>query len=134
MAGRLRVSVPPVTEQSARDFLDLQLAECHRHALEFFSQRSEANLELDTLASGLKLRIQSDTLNQYAPLLQSAGSLDNAAFAVERALLTGDFACDDYADVPPVNIPKVFASVLVPDLATDAGDESEDEMRVMCGL
>jgi hypothetical protein len=134
MADGVPVSVPHVTEQSARDFLDLQLAECHRHALEFFSQRSEANLELDTLASGLKLRIQSGALNQYAPLLQSAGALDNAAFAVERALLTGDFTCDDYADVAPVNIPKVFTNVLVPDLTTDAGDMSEDEMRVVCGL
>jgi hypothetical protein len=123
-----------VTEQAARDFLDLQLAECRRRALGFFVQRSDANLELDAIASGLKLRIQSSVLNQCAPLLQSAGSLDNAAFAVEGALLNGDFSCCDYADVPAVNIPKVFADAVVVELSGDTAEVSDDDMAVFCGL
>jgi hypothetical protein len=134
--GGKRLFVRPVTERHAQDLLDAQLAKAHRDALDLFMEQADAMAEVEALISGAK-PFGGSGVGRHASLAQTASALDNAAYNVESALLTGDFeAWADYSGVEPVNIPRQFARAGVPAAPAEqpAAPDDDDDVRFPCGF
>jgi hypothetical protein len=137
--GERRLVVHEVTEGQAQEALNAQLAKSHRDARNALLQQLDAHAELDALISGTKSSFSGRKMGHYSHLFPTSGVLDNAAFNLEKALLTNNFEdWADYSEVEPVNIPRQFQRGDKPGLppqprASPAGYD-DSQVRLPCGL
>jgi hypothetical protein len=125
-----------VSERTAKDALNAQLAKSHREAMDLFTQQMDAVAELESLMTGPRRSLFSGRTAHYSTLLQTASALENAAFNVENALLNNDFeSWGYYPETEPVNIPKQCARGIV--LEAEKPEKNEvraAEGKIACGF
>lgn len=109
--------------QSAIEALQNQLKKSHQESLKYFMQRSEAIAQLNAIANGAKLKASTGKNTQYSTLYETTSSYENAAYAIESALLTNNFSPADFSGVAMVNIPNQFKR------ATEITNQPEPEVQ-----
>ncbi|KAK8889333.1 hypothetical protein M9Y10_034079 [Tritrichomonas musculus] len=121
--------------QSAIEALQNQLKKSHQESMKYFMQRSEAISQLNAIANGAKLKASTGKNTQYTTLYETTTSYENAAYAIESALLTNNFSPADFSGVAMVNIPSQFkrAAEVKNQTESDAQNEESDDEPIFCG-
>ena len=96
--------------QTAIDSLQNQLKQSHQESMKYFVQRSEAINQLKRFSKGAQLKSAPHKVTHYASLYESEAAYENAAYAIENALLSDNFATADFSGVEMINGPRQFLS------------------------
>lgn len=121
--------------QSAIEALQNQLKKSHQESMKYFIQRSEAIAQLNAIANGAKLKASTGKNTQYSALYEQTSSYENAAYAIESALLTNNFSPADFSGVAMVNIPSQFkrATEITKKEEPENNNEDSDDEPIFCG-
>lgn len=121
--------------QSAIEALQNQLKKSHQESMKYFMQRSEAITQLNAIANGAKLKASTGKNTQYSTLYETTSSYENAAYAIESALLTNNFSPADFSGVAMVNIPNQFkrATEIAKQAELEVQNEDSDDEPIYCG-